>query len=54
MNICVVGCGYVGLVTASAFADFGNEVVALDVDKKKMNKFRSKIYSYIKKFTEEM
>ena len=25
-----------------------------DVDKKKMNKFRSKIYTYIKKFTEEM
>ena len=33
MNICVVGCGYVGLVTAAAFADFGNDVVALDVDK---------------------
>ena len=25
-----------------------------DVDKKSMNKFRSKIYTYIKKFTEEM
>tara|TARA_Y100000588_G_scaffold283156_1_gene300543 strand:+ start:1467 stop:2792 length:1326 start_codon:yes stop_codon:yes gene_type:complete len=41
MNICVVGCGYVGLVTASAFADFGNEVVALDVDKKKIKSLSS-------------
>ena len=41
MNICVVGCGYVGLVTAAAFADFGNEVVALDVDKKKIKSLSS-------------
>ena len=41
MNICIVGCGYVGLVTAAAFADFGNEVVALDVDKKKIKSLSS-------------
>lgn len=41
MNICVVGCGYVGLVTAAAFADFGNEVVALDIDKKKIKSLSS-------------
>ena len=41
MNICVVGCGYVGLVTAAAFADFGNDVVALDVDKKKIKSLSS-------------
>jgi len=31
-KICVVGTGYVGLVTGSCFADLGNTVVCLDVD----------------------
>ncbi len=35
-QICVVGVGYVGLVTAACFADLGNRVVALDVDEKKI------------------
>src|SRR5437667_9949361 len=30
MNICVVGTGYVGLVTGAVFADLGNEVVCVD------------------------
>src|SRR5262244_3714080 len=30
MNICVVGAGYVGLVTGAVFADLGNEVVCVD------------------------
>jgi UDPglucose 6-dehydrogenase len=35
MNICVVGTGYVGLVTGAVFADLGNEVICVDnqVDK---------------------
>jgi UDPglucose 6-dehydrogenase len=32
MNICVVGTGYVGLVTGAVFADLGNEVVCVDSD----------------------
>jgi UDPglucose 6-dehydrogenase len=35
-NICVVGVGYVGIITAACFADLGNNVVALDIDKKKI------------------
>ena len=35
-NICVVGVGYVGIITAACFADLGNKVVALDVDEKKI------------------
>ena len=31
MNICVIGCGYVGLVTGAVFADLGNEVICVDV-----------------------
>ncbi len=30
MNICVIGTGYVGLVTGCVFADLGNEVVCVD------------------------
>jgi UDPglucose 6-dehydrogenase len=30
-QICVVGVGYVGLVTAACFADLGNRVIALDI-----------------------
>src|SRR5688572_3512534 len=30
MNICVVGTGYVGLVTGAVFADLGNEVICVD------------------------
>src|SRR5437762_1094694 len=36
MNICVVGTGYVGLVTGAVFADLGNEVVCVDNVAKKI------------------
>lgn len=32
MKICVVGTGYVGLVTAAVFSELGHEVVGLDID----------------------
>ena len=32
MNICVVGTGYVGLVTGAVFADLGNDVICVDND----------------------
>jgi len=36
MNICVVGTGYVGLVTGAVFADLGNDVVCVDKDRAKI------------------
>lgn len=35
-QICVVGVGYVGLVTAACFADLGNRVIALDINPEKI------------------
>jgi UDPglucose 6-dehydrogenase len=35
-QICVVGVGYVGLVTAACFADLGTRVVALDIVEEKI------------------
>ena len=32
MRIAVIGTGYVGLVTGACFADFGNDVVAVELD----------------------
>lgn len=35
-QICVVGVGYVGLITAAGFADLGNRVIALDISEEKI------------------
>jgi UDPglucose 6-dehydrogenase len=35
-QICVVGVGYVGLVTGACFADLGNKVIALDIDERRI------------------
>ena len=37
MNICIVGTGYVGLVTGACFADLGNRVICVDKDRDKVN-----------------
>ena len=41
MNICVVGTGYVGLVTGAVFADLGNDVVCVDNATKKIEALRA-------------
>ncbi len=41
MNIAVIGTGYVGLVTGTCFAETGNKVVCVDIDKGKVTKLSS-------------
>ncbi len=43
MKIAVVGTGYVGLVTGTCLADFGNTVCCMDVDDKKINNLKDGI-----------
>ncbi len=38
MKIAVVGTGYVGLVTGTCFAETGNQVTCVDIDKSKVDK----------------
>lgn len=53
-QICVVGVGYVGLVTASCFADLGNSVVALDVDEKRVENLKKGIMPIYEPGLEEL
>ena len=41
MKLSFIGTGYVGLVSATAFAEMGNDVVCVDVDEAKVNKLKS-------------
>ena len=38
MKIAVIGTGYVGLVTGTCFAETGNNVICVDIDKNKVDK----------------
>lgn len=53
-NICVIGTGYVGLVNGTCFADLGNNVVALDIDERKVNDLRNGIMPIYEPGLEEL
>jgi UDPglucose 6-dehydrogenase len=40
-KICVIGTGYVGLVTGTCFADLGNEVTCLDIDNERISHLKA-------------
>lgn len=42
-KICVIGTGYVGLVTGTCFADLGNQVFCLDIDPDRIGKLQKGI-----------
>lgn len=41
MKISIIGSGYVGIVTGIGFAELGNEVVFVDIDRNKVNMIQS-------------
>ena len=41
MKLCMIGRGYVGLVSGTCFADIGNQVYCVDKDKNKIDKLNS-------------
>ena len=43
MKLCMIGTGYVGLVSGTCFADIGNQVICVDKDKNKIFKLNSGI-----------
>ena len=43
MKLCMIGTGYVGLVSGVCFADLGNEVICVDQNLDKINKLKKSI-----------
>ena len=54
MNVCVIGTGYVGLVTGAVFADLGNDVICIDNDKEMIAKLKKGVMPIYEPGLEEM
>lgn len=54
MNICVIGTGYVGLVTGVVFSDLGNEVICVDKNEEKVALLRAGVMPIYEPGLEEM
>ena len=54
MKICVVGTGYVGLVSGTCLAEMGNEVICVDSDLNKINNLKNGVVPIFEPGLEEL
>ncbi len=54
MRICIIGAGYVGLVSGACFADLGNTVICVDNDEKKVKSLNAGVIPIYEPGLEEL
>ena len=54
MKLCMIGTGYVGLVSGVCFSDLGNNVICVDKDKNKVNDLKKGLIPIFEPGLEEL
>jgi UDPglucose 6-dehydrogenase len=54
MNITIIGTGFVGVVSSAVYASFGNQVIGLDIDEKKVSSLQASKVPFYEPGLEEL